>query len=303
MFIVPTAKRFRSQTDGSPGRPIITGTASKAELESVARRFGWTRRDLSLKDITEMSSGEVRYHEVCNPDQYAAAFAIEETKKTNDQNMAAWRVKLMWDGGATEEENQKAYAAGDRFASNYAQFIRSESNALAIAEFMLEKNLDATNVQSYVTAYENLVPLGKLVLSPKAARIGTEETLTGDDLRRYARLNLLLQPNKALRPEDKLSADEWFSAHRELHDTRTPPLIQKRLVQNTNTAEHWEQTEASTAKSGGTSVTDYPRDQHGVPPRSEKYSFRKLVGSLSSTELAQRCQSDPIFKKALDEME
>ena len=94
MFIVPTTKRFKSQTDASPGRPIITGTASKAELESVAKRYGWVRRELSLKDIQEMSSGEARYHEVCNPDQYAAAFTIEETKKTNGENMAALHAEL-----------------------------------------------------------------------------------------------------------------------------------------------------------------------------------------------------------------
>src|SRR5260370_36739226 len=106
---------------------------------------------------------------------------------------------------------------------------------------MAENNLDARRVQSYVEAFEVLAPQGKLVLSPKAAGIGPEETLSGPALKNYPRLHLLCQPNKVLKPEDKLSADEWFREHSELHDTRTPPIIAQKQQVAASTAKHFEQ--------------------------------------------------------------
>jgi hypothetical protein len=44
----------------------------------------------------------------------------------------------------------------------------------------------------------------------------------------FATRHLLTQPNKVLKPEDKLSADQWFAEHEELHDTRVPPVILQR---------------------------------------------------------------------------
>ena len=235
MFIVPTAKRFKSQTDASPGRPIITGTASKAELESAAKRFGWSRRELSLKDITEMSSGESRYHEICNPDQYAAAFEREAVGKHNDDAMKQWAVKRMWDGQATEQESEKAYAAGDRFALSYSQFIRSQSNCLAIAGYMRENNFDATRVESYVAAFKLLVSEGKLVVSPKAANIGPEEAITGEELRGYARLSELLEPHRVVTAEQKMGASEYWKSHPELHSREVPFLVQRDWDRNEQT--------------------------------------------------------------------
>src|SRR5258707_969916 len=230
-----------------------------------------------MLEINQMSSAELRWHEQFNAENLENVVTVEENKKNNKQNMAAWNVKRMWGGKASEEETQKAFAAGDRFASNYAQFVRNMDNAQAITSYMEENNLDATQVQSYVEAFEVLAPQGKLVLSPKAAGIGMEEALTGDELKGYARLNLLLQPNKALKPEDKLSADEWFAQHRDiLADKRTPPLIAARQARVDATVAHFAQAEANTAKSGSTTVTDYPDDQSGYLTHS-KYNFRKFV--------------------------
>src|SRR5258707_251048 len=214
-----------------------------------------------MLEINQMSSAELRWHEQFNAENLENVVTVEENKKNNKQNMAAWNVKRMWGGKASEEETQKAFAAGDRFASNYAQFVRNMDNAQAITSYMEENNLDATQVQSYVEAFEVLVPQGKLVLSPKAAGIGTEETLTGEALMLYPLRYLLLQPNKVLKPEDKLSADEWFEQHKEiLGDKRTPPLIVARQARADATAAHWNQVEASTAKSGSTTVVDYTQE-------------------------------------------
>src|SRR5713226_1735736 len=215
---------------------------NKSELKVLGDRMGWTVRPLTAAEIRGGMSGQEQIlHELMNSENYKAAFTVEENQRNNKQNMIGWNAKRMWEGRATEEESQKAFAAGDRFASNYSQFIRSESNGLAICSYMADHNLDATQVQSYVEAFAFLAPQGKLVLSPKAAGIGMEEALTGDELKGYARLNLLLQPNKALKPEDKLSADEWFAQHRDiLADKRTPPLIVARQARVDATAAHFQ---------------------------------------------------------------
>jgi len=112
-------------------------------------------------------------------------------------------------------------------------------------------------------------------------------------------------PNKALKPEDKLSADEWFEQHKDvLADKRVPPIILQKQQVAAATAKHFEQVKSGTAEGQAVRFTDQGgKDYSGFPAAPTKYSFRKLVDSLSSTELAQRCQQDPAFKKSLDEME
>src|SRR5260370_7837356 len=103
---------------------------------------------------------------------------------------------------------------------------------------MAENNLDARRVQSYVEAFEVLAPQGKLALSPKAAGIGPEETLSGPTLKVYPRLHLLCQPNRVLKPEDKLSAADWFAQHPELHETRMPFVVAVLQERAANTTAH-----------------------------------------------------------------
>jgi hypothetical protein len=232
MYVANAHKQTkRSSKDDSPttagvGKLPSQTITNKSELKVLGDRMGWTVRPLTENEIRgSMSAQESIWHETWNSDNYKAAFTVEENKRDNKANMAGWNNKRMWSGKATEDESQKAFAAGDRFASSYSQFIRSESNGLAIVEYMADHNLDATQVQSYIEAFDFLAPQGRLVLSPKAAGIGPEETLTGGALKLYPRLHLLTQPNRALKPEDKLSANEWFAQHAELHDTRVPDRI------------------------------------------------------------------------------
>jgi hypothetical protein len=304
MYVANQHRQTRSKPkDDSPMSAGVGGKVprvgvNKADLESQGIQHNWIARPLTYNEVMAMPSSELRWHDQFNAENLNKVFTVEDKKRANKQNMAKWDAKRMWEGRATEEESQKAFAAGDRFASNYAQFIRSESNGLAITLYMQEHNLDATQVQSYVTAFQALVPQGKLVLSPKAAGIGTEETLAGDELKGYARLNLLLQPNKALKPQDKLSADEWFNQHPELHEIRTPPLIQKRLAQDAHTAAHFQQAAANTVTSGSTTVTDYPDEPSGYLTHS-KYKFKQYVAGLSAAQFQQKF-NDPSFVAALD---
>src|SRR5258707_10074026 len=256
-----------------------------------------------MLEINQMSSAELRWHEQFNAENLENVFTVEENKKNNKQNMAAWNVKRMWGGEASVQETQKAFAAGDRFASNYAQFVRNMDNAQAIASYMEENNLDATVVGSYIEAFEVLAPQGKLVLSPKAAGIGPEEHLTGEALKFYPRLHLLTQRNKVLKPEDKLSADEWFAQHPELHETRTPPIIIQKQQVAAATAAHFEQTKTGTAEGQAVRFTDMGgKDYSGYPSHPTKFSFRRLLDSLSAESYRKRMNEDPQFSAAVDSL-
>jgi len=298
-------KKNKPLNEGATGGAAKTPRVgvNKSDLEAQGEKYGWTVRPLTMLEINQMSSAELRWHEQFNAENLENVFTVEENKKNNKQNMAAWNVKRMWGGKASEEETQKAFAAGDRFASNYAQFVRNMDNAQAITSYMEENNLDATQVQSYVEAFEVLAPQGKLVLSPKAAGIGTEETLTGEALRQYSRLHLLCQPNKVLKPEDKLSADQFFAAHPELHESRTPPIIIQKQQVAAATAKHFEQAKSGTAEGQAGRFTDMGgKDYSGYPSHPTKYSFRRLLDSLDSVEYQRRLTQDPTFAKAVDSL-
>lgn len=303
-----TRPKARRQKDDSPatagtgGRVPRVGV-NKSDLEAQGAQQGWTVGPVTAEQVKDMSSAALRWHEEFNKQNLEKAFTSQAVDKYNKNVRVNQASKRMWDGQATEEESQQAFAAGDRFASNYAQFLRTHANAEAITKYMEEHNLDATKVQSYIEAFDELAPSGKLALSPKAAGIGPEERLEGEAVKRYSRLHLLTMPNKALKPEDKLSADDWFAQHPELHDTRTPPLMQKQLIKDANTAAFQKQTDDATAstRGGKTNVVDYGPQQR-VPAEPERHSFKQKIRSMSATELAERCQLDPAFKKALDEM-
>src|SRR5258708_6649315 len=175
---ISTNPRFRKHTkDDSPTTAGAPKTAtviarSKSELKEWGERMNLVPRKLSISEINGMSSQEMLWHEAWNSEHFQAAFAVEGNKKSNKTNMVGWNAKRMWDGKATEEESQKAFAAGDRFASNYAQFIRTIANGEVMTSYMAEHSLDATQVQSYVTAFEVLAQDGRLARSPKTAGIG-----------------------------------------------------------------------------------------------------------------------------------
>src|SRR5260370_36751684 len=102
---------------------------NKSELKVLGDPVGWTGRPLTAAEIRGGMSGQEQiWHELMSSENYKAAFTVEENQRNNKQNMIGWNAKRMWDRKATEEESQKAFAAGDRFASNYAQFIRTIAN-------------------------------------------------------------------------------------------------------------------------------------------------------------------------------
>src|SRR5260370_28754198 len=120
---------------------------NKSELKVLGDRMGWTVRPLTAAEIRGGMSGQEQiWHELMNSENYKAAFTVEENQRNNKQNMIGWNAKRMWDGKATEEESQKAFAAGDRFASNFSQFVRSVANGEVMTSSMAEHNFEATHV-------------------------------------------------------------------------------------------------------------------------------------------------------------
>src|SRR5438132_885740 len=118
-------------------------------------------------------------------------------------------ARRMWSGKATDDESATAQSAAAEFASRYPGFVRHSENAKAIARYMQENDLDGTRVEDYAEAFTTLATQGAITLSPRDAGIGPEARITGNELKNYARLHLLLQPTRVLTAEDKLSAEEY----------------------------------------------------------------------------------------------
>ena len=304
MFILPTNRKFKTQTKSSPGKPIISGSASKAELDAAAQRYGWTRRDLSIKDIQEMSSGESRYHEICNPDLYEAAFQRQAKVEGNEREIEKSAVQRMFADRATPEETAAAVKETQKFAERFpqGQFGTMPENRKKLIGWLKENNR-AITYANLVEAFETLAIAGELVLSPNVISVGSEVEVTGEALRKYPRLDKLLAAQKRPSAEDSQTADEFKASHPELHDTRVPFIVAVRQERAANTAAHEKTTGAVTASSGSTKVVDYPQEQHGVPPQPDKASFRKKINSMTADQIQQECAINPAFKKSLDEME
>ena len=293
MFIVPVQKR------------------SSKNKDSVKPKTEYQVRPLHADDIQKMSADELRFHELNNrkaldmalesanpqkqlsdestptyeqiqrmsaeqakaamlrdPKGWKAAFEEQERLRNSKRHVATQRTKLQWQGHATESEDEAARIAGSTFAKKFPQFERSLSNAQAMARYMQENDLPGTDLSSYIAAFRALSEQGKLTLA-KAE-----------------------------------SADEYLQKHPELLPKAVPPLIASQQAKVKATEEHFAKTQAASAQAGSTTVTDYPREQQGVPPLNEieKASLRALVRNMSASELMQKCSDDPSFKKKLDSL-
>jgi hypothetical protein len=143
---------------------------------------------------------------------------------------------------------------------------------------------------------------GKISLNPSAIAAGPESEITGAELTSHRNFHLLLQSQRRPTAEEAMSADEWLAAHPELPDRRRPPIIEAREAKVRATAEHFKQAEEDTARAGSTSFTEYPeRERIGYGDHT-RYSFPKLLDSLSSVDFARRVNEDPQFAAAFDRL-
>jgi len=238
----------------------------EAALQSPGKEVPKEARELTYEEIQKMSAQEAAWHQQNNPENWRIAFEKEEIRRTNKQHMKVWDVRRQWREGVTKDQGRRAQEAGAEFARRFPTFEKTLENAHAIVQFMEEKDLDPTEIASYITAYRELINQGKLTAAPVQ------------------------------------SADEFLNSHPELHDRRTPPLIQVREAKAAQTAKHFEAAANSTAKGTVVNFTDYAADETGYPNYPSKYSFRRLVESLDADSYARRLKDDPQFSAALDRL-
>lgn len=101
-----------------------------------------------------------------------------------------------------------------------------------------------------------------------------------------------------------MSADQFKVAaqiiHPELRDQRVSPIVAARSAKAEATAAHFQRAEEHTNKANVVTLVDYPDDQSGYPAAPTKYSFKKLLNSLSAKDYQERLQHDPAFAKAVN---
>ncbi len=272
VFIATNTRLKKNKTVESSNRagaPKVPsgGLKSREELKSLGERNGWTARELSMREIQQMSADETLWHETFNKENFDRAFTLAENHRLNQERMPVWEARRMWRGQATEGEDRLARIAGDQFATRFPQFDRTLDNAQAMVTYMESHDLDATKIESYITAFRELTAEGRLTLA------------------------------------EAQSATDFYNEHKELHPTQIPPLIAARHQREQNTAAHFAKSASATNEASMTRVVDYGQQKHGVPPESEKYSIKMKVRAMSADELAQRCADDPAFKAALDALD
>jgi hypothetical protein len=279
------------------------GGKSRGELEALATRHGWAPRSLGPEDVQGMGADELRYHEIFNSVALERALTLPGKTKHGKDVDEQWKAKRIWEDRASPEETQAAIDEVAKFTRAYPQFRGCDAeNRKKLMDYMKERNA-VVNFSNLVAAFEALALEGSISLSPAAISAGPESTVRGRELTTHHSFHLLLQPQKRASDVDRMSADEFKSAHPELHDTRVPFLVAVRERRAANDAAHQRATEAVTASSGATKVVDYPLEQHGFPAEPDKYSFKQKIRSMSATEFAQRCQLDRALRKLLDEKE
>src|SRR5260370_37145263 len=195
------------------------GAKSRDALTALGERQGWRVRELSMREIQQMSADETLWHEAYNKENFDVAFTLAENGRLNRERMPVWNVRRMWNGRATSEEDSAALIAGNQFATRCPQFERSIENPQAIVEWMQANDLDATKVESYVRAFRALVEEGRLI------------------------------------PAKPESADDFLANHPELHDRRTPPIIAARNARVEGTRKHFEAAANAPTQSTSTTLT------------------------------------------------
>lgn len=250
--------------------PNAVAAALKADpklqtTEQSDKKNGREIRPLTYEEITEkMSSEDAAWHMHHNKQNWESAFAEQERRRASKTHVAKTRVELFWSGHQTDEEAEQSRIAGDTFAKQTPTFARTKENANLMCEFMSNNGLDALRVDSYTKAFRELVEQGRI------------------------------------KPLSYESADQFLSKHEELLPKAVPPLVASKQAKVKATEEHFAKTQAATAKAGSTTVISYEDEQTGFPAAPTKYSFRKLLDSLSAEEYQKRLNEDPAFRKSVD---
>src|SRR5258707_8584452 len=94
---------------GSARTPRVGMTPS--DLQAQGEKYGWTVHPLTMLEINQMSSAELKWHEEFNRQALDDLFNIEANKRNNQAVMKGVDARRMWQGKASEEETAAAYDA------------------------------------------------------------------------------------------------------------------------------------------------------------------------------------------------
>jgi hypothetical protein len=308
MYVANAYKRTqRSKSDDSPvtagssGRVPRVGV-NKSDLEAQGTEHGWTARPLTYNEVTEMPSSELHWHEQFNKENLDKALALPEKNRAYDAAVAQGQALRFWANAINRspEECKALTADFKNFVETYPQYRSTnhkQENMDVLMGWLQDRHLYPI-YSNLCLAFEACALAGKLWLNPSAIAVGSETEVIGTQ---HHNFHLLIQPQRR-NNDDDISADAYLAQHDELKDKRTPPLIAARETRANATAAHIQQAAANTARSGSMTVTDYPDGQSGYPSAPTKYSFRRLLDSLSAAEYNKRLNEDPAFATAVDRL-
>lgn len=294
-----------SQLAGTARTPQSASGLGRSELENLAKVNNWKVRDLNKTDIQAMSSAEFAWFEAIHPELLEAAFERDSNIKHNEEAMKGWDVRKKWSGqiAATDDDRQKMKVVAEQFERMYPQWIKSESNASEVWNFMRQNNLDPTQIASVIAAFESLAQSGKISLNPSAIGAGQETSVTGSELTSHRNFHRLLQSQRRPTVDEAKSADAWLQEHPELKPSVLPPIVAARREKVASTIAYFENAKQATNEGSVVRMTDYPVPDHrGAPAQPDKASFRKKIASMTAEQLKNECAIDPNFRKALDEL-
>jgi hypothetical protein len=158
-----------SSATAGMGKVSGRGLKGREELKALGERNGWAVREVSMREIQQMSADETLWHEAFNKENFDLAFTLAENGRLNAERMPVWNARRMWEGKATPDENERARIAGDAFATRTPQFARTLEAAQIMARYMEQHDLDATKIESYSAAFTALVEDGKFLAQPSRA--------------------------------------------------------------------------------------------------------------------------------------
>ena len=302
-----TSRRQKEDSASAGAAKVPLVGVNKSDLEAQGEQYGWTAGPLTYQEVREMSSSELRWHEQFNAANLENALAlpakIKEGKDINHQ----WATKQFWDKHwgtreqASPEESKRILADLEKFQASFPQFIVSRGENEVVLQWLRDRNLDL-NYRNLADSFEANALEGRIYLNPSAIGAGAEGEVTGTALTNHHNFHLLIQPQQRMSETDRLSAQEFYNAHKELHPKQISPFQMQRRQKAESTQAYFAQAASAETKGNVVNVVDYGERTHGAPPEPEKYSFKQKIRSMSASEIAERCAADPSFKKSLDSL-
>jgi len=182
----------------------------------------------------------------------------------------------MFEDKGTPEELAAAVKEAQRFSVNHPQFLgpTQPTNRTKLYQRLRERNLPPT-YENFCGAFTELAMSGDLVLS--AAVLGDDRELSGEVLRTYPRLHELIQPHHMPTAEEKMSANDYWKAHPELHSKEIPPMVARgfELAEKTFMSVHPEY--IATKNSRDKILAQLTEWKLGISPQSLEAAWKHLV--------------------------